>query len=113
MPGPAEIRLADLQPADAKPHPLLSGSLLPGIQFRTPTIHVGELRTQAGWEAKPATAAEHAGVGRQGIEQEAGGTSSVEPVAVGGLWLSFGLGGGSARCSWDRRGRQAQHSSRR
>ena len=47
------------------------GSSQDHAQVGATAIHVGEHRGQAGGEAAPAPAAEHAGVGAQGVAEEA------------------------------------------
>jgi hypothetical protein len=61
-------------------------------QVRTPAIHVGEHRAQAGREADPAAPAEHPGIGAQCVAKETGGASSIQALAVGGLRLALSLG---------------------
>ena len=61
-------------------------------QVRASAIHVGEHRAQAGREADPAAAAEHAGVGAQGVAEEARGPGRIEALAVGRLRFPFALG---------------------
>jgi len=40
----------------------------------------------------PAAPAEHAGVGAQGIAEEARGTGGIEALAVGSVWFPLALG---------------------
>ena len=61
-------------------------------QVRAPAVDVGEHRAQAGGEADPATPAEHAGVGAQGIAAEDGRAGCIEALAVGGVRVPFPLG---------------------
>ena len=61
-------------------------------QVRAPAIHVGEYRAQTGREADPAPPAEHAGIGAQGIAEEARGPGCVEAFPVGGVWFPLALG---------------------
>jgi hypothetical protein len=54
-------------------------------------IHIGQHRAQAGGEADPAAPAEHAGIGAQGIAEEARRSGGVEAFAVGGLRFPLSL----------------------
>lgn len=68
------------------------GSGQEDAEVRAPTVHIREHRGQAGRQADPAPPAEHAGVGAQGITEEARGAGGVKPLAVGRLRFTLALG---------------------
>jgi hypothetical protein len=61
-------------------------------QVRAPAIHIGEHRGQAGRQVQPAPPAEHAGVGAQGVSEEARGSGGIKALSVSGLRLALALG---------------------
>lgn len=61
-------------------------------KVRASTIHICEHRAQAGQEADPAPPAEHAGVGAQGLAEEARGSGGIQTLSVGGLRFLLTLG---------------------
>ncbi len=61
-------------------------------QVRAAAINIGQHRLQGGWEVQPAATAEHAGIGAQGVAEEARGASGGQPALIGTLRLPFPLG---------------------